>query len=258
LASGPSSARLTTIPADPGKSCSPQQQQQLPAVKSTSTNRPSQNKRYWSNVLLQTDSGGETVKCAWLDGDGGQPTTGIQIHWPEFDGNGGAVQDGSYYCENNPSLRFLTEPDPTSISFWTPARRMFARDPSVATSSSSSADPAVEGQRRAADDQYERLRRQMAGDDRLVKSSKAVHSAVKLCGAKRSVGPDFVSRDERKFCEMKSKTLYDFCEEAEAGEECWDDEENVLTKKTAGVSALDFAGDGGKPVSKYGDVVSWE
>jgi hypothetical protein len=132
---------------------------------------------------------------------------------------------------------------------------MFARDPSVATSSSSSADPAVEKQRRAADEQYGRLRRQMADDDRLVKSSKAVHSAVKLCGAKRSVGPDFVSLDERKFCEMKSKTLYEFCEEVESGE-CWDDENIVLTDKTAGVSALDSARV--KPISKYGDVINWE
>ena len=78
-------------------------------------------------------------------------------------------------------MRFLTEDEPTEITFWTQKRSMFARDPSVATSSSSSsssADRAVEKQRRAADDQYKRLRRQMADDDRLVKSSKTVHSAT--------------------------------------------------------------------------------
>lgn len=213
-------------------------------------------KRYWSNVLLQTESGGKTVKCAWLDGDGDASTTGIQVHWPEFDGNGQAVQDGSYYCENNPSMRFLTEDEPTAIEYWTQRRRMFARDPSVAASSSSSAHPAVEQQRRAAGEQYQRLRRQMADDDRLVKSSKGVHSAAQLCEAAKSVGPDFVSLEERKFCEMRSKTLYDFCGEVEAGGECWDDENNVLTKKSAGVSA--FAADGERPLSRYGDVIRWE
>lgn len=196
------------------------------------------------------------MKCAWLDGDGDAETTGIQIHWPEFDGNGQAVQDSSYYCENNPSMRFLTEDEPTAIDYWTQKRRMFAREPSVATSSSSSANPAVEKRRRAADDQYRRLRRQMADDDRLVKSTKAVHSATTLCEAAKSVGPDFVSLDEKKFCEMESKTLYDFCDEAEVGDECWDDEHNVLTNKSAGVSA--FAADGERLMSKYGDVINWE
>jgi hypothetical protein len=245
--------RLTTALVEPGK---PKNHPRATTHLKRTRPLTLRNDRYYSNVLLQTESGGETVKCAWLDGDGDQSTTGIQIHWPEFDGNGNAAQDGAYYCENNPSMRFLTEDEPTEITFWTPARRMFARDPSVATSSSSSADPAVEKQRRAADDQYRRLRRQMADDDRLVKSKKAVHSATTLCEAARSVGPDFVSLDERKFCEMGSKTVYDFCEEAEAGSECWDDENNVLVSKTAVVSG--FAGDGDRPNSKYGDVINWE
>ena len=250
--------RPTTALAEPGKlnqkaSASPPSKE-LPSLTLLLLR---EKNRYYSNVLLQTESGGETVKCAWLDGDGDQSTTGVQIHWPEFDGNGNAAQDGAYYCENNPSMRFLTEDEPTEITFWTPARRnMFARDPSVATSSSSSADRAVEKQRRAADDQYKRLRRQMADDDRLVKSSKAVHSAARLCEAAKSVGPDFVSLDEKKFCEMESKTLYDFCEEAEAGGECWDDENNVLVDRTVVVSG--FAGDGERPNSKYGEVISWE
>jgi hypothetical protein len=202
-------------------------------------------------VLLQTDNGGETVKCAWIDGDGDQSTTGIQIHWPEFDGEGNAVQDGSYYCENNPSLRFLTESDPNSAYVWTPARNMFARNPSA---SMSSAHPAVEKQRRAADDQYHHLRREMLNDDRLVKSTKSVHSASQLCNASKSVGPDFVSLDEKKFCEMNSKTLYDFCDEVTAGD-CWDDDSNVLTSK--GVGRIASAG-GSEPKSKYGEVISWE
>lgn len=193
------------------------------------------------------------MKCAWIDGDGDQDTTGVQVHWPEFDGNGKAVQDSSYYCENNPAMRFITEDDPTSINYWTPTRRMFARDPSVATSS---ADPAIEQQRRAGNEQYKRLRRQMSEDDRLVKSSKSAHSAEQLCNAGKSVGPDFVSFDEKKFCDMKSKILYDFCDEVKAGE-CWDDDNNILKNKTLGMVAF-AAGDSSAPKSKYGNVISWE
>ena len=79
-------------------------------------------------------------------------------------------------------MRFITENDPTSIDYWTPARRMFARNPSVAQSS---AHPAVEAQRRAVNEQYKRLRRQMADDDRLVKSSKSFFAGsmpISECG----------------------------------------------------------------------------
>ena len=133
---------------------------------------------------------------------------------------------------------------------------MFARDPSVATSSSSSAHPAVEKQRRAADKQHQRLRRQMADDDRLVKSANVVRSATQLCEAGKSVGPDFVSLHEKKFCDMKTKTLYDFCEAAEDHGECWDNENNVLTNGTAGVSAFG-GGSGDRVLSKYGSVINW-
>ena len=235
-----------------------------PRYDNENLHRSRRRNRYYSAVVLQKDDGGsERVKCAWLDADGDQRTTGIQIHWPEFNGGSDIMQDDTYYCANNPSMRFYTEPDPNSILPWAEGRNMFARDPSVAapSSSSSPAGSAVEeGQRRAADDQYKRLRRQMAHDDRLVKSTLSEHAATTLCESAKSVGPDFVSLDEKKFCEMKSKTLYDFCEAAEevvgGGGKCWDNEHNVLINKTAGVSG--FGGDGERPLRIYGDVISWE
>jgi hypothetical protein len=238
----------------------------------TTTGHPHRSRRrnrYYSAVVLQKDDGcSEQVKCAWLDADGDQRTTGIQIHWPEFNGGSDIMQDDTCYCANNPSMRFYTEPDPNAILPWAEGRNMFARDPPVAapssSSSSSPAGPAVEEvQRRAADNQYKRLRRQMAHDDRLVKSALSEHAATTLCESPKSAGPDFVSLDEKKFLEMKSKTLYDFCEAAEevvgGGGKCWDNEHNVLINKTAGVSG--FGGDDGeRPLSWsiYGDVISWE
>lgn len=48
--------------------------------------------RYYSDIDVQTDKGSDKLFCAWIDGNGDQPTTGIQIHWPEFhegyNGNG--------------------------------------------------------------------------------------------------------------------------------------------------------------------------
>lgn len=42
------------------------------------------NSRYYSDIYLQAEGGAEKVTCTWLDGNGDQPTTGLQVHWPEY------------------------------------------------------------------------------------------------------------------------------------------------------------------------------
>ena len=45
---------------------------------------------YWSDIWIQPEEGQSFLtECAWIDGDGDQPTTGISLHWPEFDGTKG-------------------------------------------------------------------------------------------------------------------------------------------------------------------------
>jgi len=97
----------------------------------------------------------------------------------------------------------------------------------------------------------------MVDDDRLVKSANVVHSATQLCEGGKSVGPDIVSLDEKRFCDMKTKTLYDFCGQAEDVGECWDNVNNVLTNGTAGVSAFG-GGSLDRVLSKYSSAINWE
>jgi hypothetical protein len=49
--------------------------------------------------------------------------------------------------------------------------------------------------------------------DRLVISSLANHSARELCDHPNSLGPDFVSREEKLFCDMETGTLWPLCGE---------------------------------------------
>lgn len=45
---------------------------------------------YWSDVYVQPQDGDSfKTECAWIDANGDQPTTGIGIHWPDFDGTEG-------------------------------------------------------------------------------------------------------------------------------------------------------------------------
>lgn len=48
--------------------------------------------RYYSDIYVANNKGSDKVLCAWMDGNGDQPITGIQVHWPDYDagfkGNG--------------------------------------------------------------------------------------------------------------------------------------------------------------------------
>ena len=48
--------------------------------------------------------------------------------------------------------------------------------------------------------------------NRLITSPRQQHSATKLCERESSHGPDFVSWDERVFCDMETKMSYPLCE----------------------------------------------
>ena len=48
--------------------------------------------------------------------------------------------------------------------------------------------------------------------NRLITSQRQQHSATKLCERENSHGPDFVSWDERVFCDMDTKISWPLCE----------------------------------------------
>lgn len=56
---------------------------------------------------------------------------------------------------------------------------------------------------------------------RLQKSRHAAHTATKLCESATSSGPDFVSYEEGKFCDMDTRTVWPLCK-TESDPECFD------------------------------------
>ncbi|TDZ38210.1 hypothetical protein C8035_v006802 [Colletotrichum spinosum] len=167
---------------------------------------------YYSDIYVPTESGpDETVFCAWVDKNGDIDTTGIQLHRSEYAKDAG-TKDLDYYCNNDPVLRFTETPDPSDVVYWTRKRDLFSRQPSA---------------------------------------SRAKHTASGLCGAGKSVGPSFVSLEERMFCYMPAKTVYPFCEDVEEGGACWsEDDEKVVAKGSAGrIAAV--------PEMKFDKVLHW-
>ncbi|KAI4866153.1 hypothetical protein F4820DRAFT_417730 [Hypoxylon rubiginosum] len=181
---------------------------------------------YWSDIYVQPKDGSSfKTECAWIDADGDQPTTGISLHWPEFDGSEGVPNgtNAEYFCNNNAVLQFHTEKNPSGVNFWTRKRNLFSRDPSVGYATTP-ADAMV--QRQKANEA--KARRTTSKHARsLVKSRSDDHSAKELCEAKTSAGPSFVSFTDRQFCHMETKTLYPLCEDVETGA-CFDDETNTI------------------------------
>ncbi|KAM0330575.1 hypothetical protein ACHAQA_003523 [Verticillium albo-atrum] len=168
----------------------------------------------------------DDVFCAWVDADGDIPTTGFQVHWPEFDGDNAPTRDLNYYCRERPPVEFRTENDPNDIWYWTQRRNAFSNDPSTATSP---AGPSPEEKKReATEKQGRRLAKRFEKDPRIVKSYSPKHKATELCDpSQHTAGQSFVSYVEEKFCYMPMKTVYPFCETSDQGP-CWSDEQNEV------------------------------
>ncbi|KIW12022.1 hypothetical protein PV08_09296 [Exophiala spinifera] len=69
-------------------------------------------------------------------------------------------------------------------------------------------------------------------DGILVKSSRPLSSAVRLCNSVMAKGPSFVSEPEELYCDMTTKTLYPVCKEGTQGI-CFDDNEDELIDNDA-------------------------
>ncbi|KAK6212160.1 hypothetical protein QIS74_10114 [Colletotrichum tabaci] len=179
----------------------------------------------------------DDVFCAWVDKDGDIPTTGFQVHWPEFDGDNSPTQSLDYYCREKPPVWFHTESDPGSIWHWTRKRDLFSRNPSIKMSPAEG--PQAEKRRQETRQaQGERLAKHFEKDPRIVKSYWAKHSATELCNPEmHAAGQSFVSYEEKKFCHMPTKTIYSFCEATENGA-CWSDADNRVVVRDSRTARL--------------------
>ncbi|KAH7368205.1 hypothetical protein B0T11DRAFT_326405 [Plectosphaerella cucumerina] len=212
------------------------------------------NNGYWYYAGQQVPgiNYADDVFCAWVDRDGDIPTTGFQVHWPEFDGDNSPVRDLNYYCGQNPPVYYHTETDPSTVHYWVQRRNLFSQDASTAVSSP--ADAPEKKRRAATETQGAHLVKRFEKDIRIIKSRFGKHTATQLCDPNaHSAGPSFVSYVEEKFCHMPTKTVYDFCGAVEDGA-CWDDDDNKVVVKGDGLRV----GDDVPNLDHITKIVVWE
>ncbi|KAH9895477.1 hypothetical protein F4778DRAFT_747010 [Xylariomycetidae sp. FL2044] len=178
---------------------------------------------YWSDMSVKNKATDEWMKteCAWIDADGDQPTTGISIHWRDFDGKqtpNGDGKDLDYFCKNDRVIKYHTEKKPNSAVFSRAERDMFSRDPDDEHTIAAREQDKIEAHARRTTEKFSRS---------LVKSRAAEHSAQQLCQSSTSAGPDFGSEVEGMFCYMKTKTVYPYCTPGHT-EACFDNQAHKL------------------------------
>ncbi|KAK4159051.1 hypothetical protein QBC43DRAFT_362692 [Cladorrhinum sp. PSN259] len=201
---------------------------------------------YFSNVFIQGSN--HKPNCLWIDGNGDQPQTGFQIHWPEFvqksDQPPGQT-DIEYYCHSGPPFKMYTDRNPKSITYWVLGSGKKKRQAATAD----------EPTRSRLHERRQNQNRQVGNStvislaerlgELLVFSDGPEHSAIELCSSKTSLGPDFANNDEGLFCRMSDKTLWPFCNQMHV-DYCFD--ANIQRLVIGGKATRD---------KKYANVMNW-
>ncbi|KAI1437149.1 hypothetical protein GGR50DRAFT_115061 [Xylaria sp. CBS 124048] len=222
---------------------------------------------YYSNIYISAS--GVMPNCTWIDANGDQPITGLQIHWPEFvntDGTNGPGQANQkpmdYYCNSGPPFKMYTNKDPNSIVSW-PAK---TRRDDVDNDDDDDDDlserqlPATEiaygpaKSVRSAKFRDEKLHRRNSTSTSTSKSRIAsslvvgdndMHSAAGLCASETSYGPDLYHTRHGQFCRMSDKKLFPVCS-ATVTDNCFNSE--LMKLVINGVAARD---------EPYSNVIDW-
>ncbi|CAG8981271.1 hypothetical protein HYALB_00003869 [Hymenoscyphus albidus] len=190
---------------------------------------------YYSNLYV--DGGKHQPPCLWIDGNGDQPQTGFQLHWPEFksDSNGPPPKNEQkakidYLCNSGPPFKLHYSRDPSSVNYWLPKskRQAHTRDfPSpISTTQAYSKNGTLVARPQTSAPKYiftvpsntaaikpinATLPAHNPHFNRLVMSDSQNHAARRLFESKTSVGPDFINVAEGIFCCMTSKKTYPIC-----------------------------------------------
>ena len=209
---------------------------------------------YFSNVFLQ----GSDFKpdCMWIDGNGDQPTTGFQVHWPEFTNKGEDEnkvlegKDRNYFCNAGPPFKLYTNPDPRSITYWLPRSSRKRQGATALSEEAPSRKTRIHNRRRRQSDNATDPTQPPPAHrfaDFLVLDAAAEHSAAVLCRSETSAGPDFANHAEKLFCRMSDKTIWPFCDQARhIADNCFNTDLQQLV--IGGKAARDTV---------YGKVLSW-
>lgn len=200
--------------------------------------------RYHSNIIINPEEP-HKPDCLWIDADGDQPVTGVQIHFPDFTATNGVAPSDSidYYCDT-PAYRYSFNEDPNQVVYFDPPRdynnygnkkKRAASRPLIHTPqmpSNASANGPMQ--------KIPVTGRVYSRDSRLVVSSDVQHTASSLCEADRSSGPDFVSLVEKLYCDMSTKTLAPLCGEG-LEDECFDVQAKAMRNSKARTAPKNFS-----------------
>ncbi|KAI0470715.1 hypothetical protein GGR56DRAFT_142053 [Xylariaceae sp. FL0804] len=200
---------------------------------------------YYANRVIPGTTD-ERPDCFWLDGNGDQPQTGFQVHWPDTvpgardHGRASAKDKVDYMCQQGPPFKMYEGVDPTSIEYWLDdedhsqgigvgtskpraggQEKKKKRRDVVGVSYGPPRRPASARFRYPDDDDAAgkkngtRTRRSSSDRDMhaevLVIGRHERHSAVALCESPTSRGPSFLNVAEGAFCRMTDRTLWPVC-----------------------------------------------
>lgn len=201
--------------------------------------------RYYTIDKYQTrNQGSKQVKCAWIDANGDQPCTGIQVYWPKFDNHQypKKTDHPAQYCQDHTNLFFHKDKDPNYVIYKTGNKRAVAESTtrSMSASDAFEVDAMPNSRRRATTGSNLKFAHQ------LVKSHLPEQPASELCNYGGG-GPSFASQDDRMFCYMPTKQLFPFCEDVKSGA-CWDGQLNVVVPKLVDVLV---------PAINFTEIVEW-
>ncbi|RWA07791.1 hypothetical protein EKO27_g7314 [Xylaria grammica] len=186
---------------------------------------------YYSNVYLSGSN--KKLDCMWIDGNGDQPQTGFQVHWPEFvnttenplpNGEDGQKAKVDYLCNSGPPFKMYENPNPNSIVFWPQPDHQSSRD-APATESLATEKP-LSARFRSMQHGAPASHNQPGGltlmNRHLVISDLDQHSAAGLCESATSFGPDFLNTRTGTFCRMANKSIWPVCDGAQIVDNCFD------------------------------------
>ncbi|KAJ5602091.1 hypothetical protein N7510_011625 [Penicillium lagena] len=159
--------------------------------------------------------------CTWVDADhtNGIKAGSILIHMPSFSGNHQHSNNASSYC-GYPAFRAYRDSDGTGSIF------------------------------KRSESAPDRRHQKIAADSRLVVSDIPFHSAIDLCKASKSHGPDFVSTSEGVYCDMESREVMPVCR-GDVKHNCFNLDHHVNEESRSSVADHSTR-------KSYSNVVKWD
>ncbi|PGH02960.1 hypothetical protein AJ79_07497 [Helicocarpus griseus UAMH5409] len=199
----------------------------------------------WYNSKEGIAGSNKPVKCVWLDSDhtNGIVAKGLSLHMPDFAPDAGIIEqynmDQARLCQNTARMTFQPEPvvPDSGVIFFDPPLE-YMEDPVGALKKP---DQGIDRRTRAYPDgtnmKIKDAKRRHVRDlpkrnlnvrgvknnraDHLVISDIEGHSARELCEHPNSLGPDFVHKREKVFCDMETADWWPLCDEDNT-EGCFD------------------------------------